>query len=64
MFRSKILVLASYCGDDNEHCTDDNPCKECLDMCNVFEINLSDTKYKYVGMFSVTKQGYRKGNGK
>jgi len=29
-----ILLLASYCGD-NPKCTDTNPCKECLGMCNI-----------------------------
>ena len=45
----KLLALASYCGDDNEDCSDAYPCRECLDMCNIFEINMSDTKYKYIG---------------
>lgn len=31
----KILILASYCGEDNSNCSDDHPCPECLEMCNV-----------------------------
>jgi hypothetical protein len=34
----KVLLLASYCGDDDPTCTDDRPCVECLQMCNVFEV--------------------------
>ena len=29
-----FLVLASYC-DQNPECSDEKPCKECLEMCNV-----------------------------
>lgn len=31
----KVLLLASYCGEDNNECSDDSPCPECLQMCNV-----------------------------
>ncbi len=31
----KVLLLASYCGDDDPSCTDDLPCLECLKMCNI-----------------------------
>lgn len=56
--RTRVVAIASYCEEDNdEGCTDNNPCKECLDMCNVFDINLSDTHYKYVGMFGDVKEG-------
>nr|BDD47652.1 hypothetical protein 1 [bacterium] len=30
-----VLLLASYCGDDNPNCTDTKPCDECLKMCNI-----------------------------
>ena len=30
-----VLLLASYCGDDNPNCTDTQPCDECLKMCNI-----------------------------
>jgi hypothetical protein len=38
-FREKheLLLLASYCGDDNENCTESLPCNDCLAMCNVFD---------------------------
>jgi hypothetical protein len=32
---SPVLLLASYCGDDNSNCTDAKPCDECLKMCNI-----------------------------
>ena len=34
--RRKLLLLASYCGADDQKCSDDFPCVECLRMCNVF----------------------------
>lgn len=34
----KFLLLSSYCGQDNLYnCTDDNPCLECIMMCNTFQ---------------------------
>jgi hypothetical protein len=30
-----ILILASYCGDDDQSCVDTRPCLDCLQMCNV-----------------------------
>lgn len=30
-----LLLLTSYCGEDDEGCTDALPCYECLKMCNV-----------------------------
>lgn len=32
---TRVLLLASYCGDDDPTCTDDLPCLDCLKMCNV-----------------------------
>jgi hypothetical protein len=31
----RVLLLASYCGDDNPNCCDKRPCPECLAMDNV-----------------------------
>lgn len=31
----RVLLLASYCGDDNAECTEQLPCAKCLDMCNI-----------------------------
>ncbi|MBU0792296.1 MAG: hypothetical protein KKC55_17815 [Gammaproteobacteria bacterium] len=31
----RVLLLASYCGEDNSDCSDEHPCPECLKMCNV-----------------------------
>jgi hypothetical protein len=30
-----VLLLASYCGEDNPNCTNIKPCDECLKMCNI-----------------------------
>jgi hypothetical protein len=38
--KRKVLVLASYCGDDNEKCSDDIPCVDCLLMSNVAEVKV------------------------
>jgi len=38
--RQSILLLASYCGEDNPKCTDEVPCLECLKMCNVASANV------------------------
>jgi hypothetical protein len=35
----EYLLLASYCGTDNDACTETRPCAECLEMCNVFDEN-------------------------
>lgn len=29
-----VLLLCSYCGDDNPNCSSDLPCLVCLKMCN------------------------------
>jgi len=31
----RVLILASYCGDDNPACSEAFPCSDCLAMCNV-----------------------------
>ncbi len=40
----RLLLLTSYCGDDNDDCTDDFPCEECLPMCNVMVSNDLSTR--------------------
>lgn len=35
----RVLLLCSYCGEDNPECSDDSPCVECLQMCNVAEVD-------------------------
>lgn len=35
----RVLLLCSYCGDDNTECSDDFPCPECLQMNNVAEVD-------------------------
>ena len=38
MNKLRVLLITSYCGDDSAECSDDFPCSDCLDMCNVAEI--------------------------
>lgn len=33
-----VLLLASYCGEDNPECTESKPCIDCLQMCNTAEV--------------------------
>jgi len=42
----RCLLLASYCVD-NDDCTDEFPCDDCLRMCNV--IIVPTTKYEILG---------------
>lgn len=45
----KVLLLDSYCSD-NEQCTNDKPCVDCLGMCNCFMIDDSEIKtYHFAG---------------
>jgi hypothetical protein len=37
LLHREFLLLASYCGNDNDECTEQRPCPDCLDMCNVFD---------------------------
>lgn len=54
----KVLLLASYCGNENLNCSDDNPCIDCLRMCNVLEISEDATMHNLGGLdFQDTKQG-------
>lgn len=60
---SKVLVLASYCDGEDDNfepngCTDINPCLDCLNMCNVFEADLS--KAEYIAQFDNLKRGQGK----
>lgn len=34
----RVLILASYCGDDNSECSEHHPCNDCLRLCNVAEV--------------------------
>ena len=34
-----VLLLASYCSDGGAGCADRHPCDECLEMCNVYEVD-------------------------
>ena len=56
---SKVLVLASYCGvEDDNGCTDTNPCSECLEMSNVFEVDLS--KAEFIAQFDSLRRSLGK----
>ena len=39
-----ILLMASYCGDDNPKCTDELPCEDCLKMSNIVLISKNQVK--------------------
>jgi len=56
---SKVLVLASYCGAEDENgCTDTNPCQGCLDMCNVFDVpSALILEHHFVAQFDNFKRG-------
>ena len=43
-----VLLLTSYCGDDNSKCTDANPCEDCLNMCNIAFIDKDAIKSENV----------------
>ena len=36
--KRRVLLLASYCGEDDAGCTEEKPCNECLRICNVAEV--------------------------
>jgi len=36
-----VTLLTSYCGEDNKDRTDRHPCKDCIPMCNTFELTSS-----------------------
>lgn len=36
--KTRVLLLCSHCGDENPECSDDFPCPECLQECNVAEV--------------------------
>jgi hypothetical protein len=48
---NEFLLLSSYCGDDNDACTDRRPCADCLAMCNIF-----DERGKYLRMLGEAGQ--------
>ncbi|MGR9413114.1 hypothetical protein [Rhizobium leguminosarum] len=35
----RFLLLASYCGGDNDNCSEQRPCQDCLAMCNIYDEN-------------------------
>jgi len=39
--KRQVLLLASYCGNDNPNCSEERPCYECLQMCNIAEVVVS-----------------------
>ncbi len=59
----EVLFFASYCGDDNENCSDVRPCPVCLGMSNVYEIAV-ETPIKYKRELAphwLTDEGLRNG---
>ncbi len=46
----KVLLLASYCSEEDNNCSEDLPCEDCLKMCNIIEIEDSTSiKKNYDG---------------
>lgn len=37
-----VLLLASYCGNDNPECSDACPCLDCLKMCNILIVETGE----------------------
>ena len=33
-----VTLLTSFCGNEFTDCTDSNPCRECVNMCNTYEM--------------------------
>ena len=48
---NRCLILASYC--DKKSCTDEFPCPDCLQMCNVADVDLYNTNI--LGDFGILK---------
>ncbi len=41
-----VILPACYCGEPG--CTENNPCKDCMDICSTFELT-ENTVAKYKG---------------
>lgn len=46
--KRNILLLTSYCSDNETNCSNEKPCIDCLSMCNIFKVDEIDLK-EYVG---------------
>jgi ferredoxin len=51
----RVLLLTSYCGNEDNGCTNDFPCDDCLKMCNVAIIEDSHI-IKVLGGFDYLKE--------
>ena len=49
-----VTLLASYCGEEFVDCTDDMPCRECLKMCNNYEL-VDKVWARYIGQVDKTE---------
>lgn len=38
--KRRVLLLASYCDEDDPNCSEEFPCPECLQICNVAEVDV------------------------
>jgi hypothetical protein len=43
LVKTRVLLLASYCRGENEKCSEELPCEDCLKVCNVLVIELPFT---------------------
>ena len=53
----KVLLITSYCDGIDNKCTDDQPCTECLSMCNTFSVQ-KEHLGKYLGQVDFTGEKY------
>ena len=56
-----VLLLCSYCGDDDPDCTNEVPCEECLKMCNIALVPVA-TPFTVLGGWDYLT-GIKKGGG-
>jgi hypothetical protein len=57
----RVLLLASYCGEDNPDCTASLPCQDCLAMCNV--ILVTDEEPEVLGGLEYLRECARANKG-
>lgn len=36
--KRRVLLITSYCGEEDTNCTNEAPCINCLKMCNIVDM--------------------------
>lgn len=54
--KTRLVAIASYCGEDNDDCSNSRPCSYCLDMCNVFEMDFKTKEVNYLCEYKELKE--------